>query len=159
MKRMLLVVTTLALISLLALVSFALPEAIDVKLGVTPTVDGVISPKEWDDADKIEFPTDGGNCTVYFKHNGSVLYVAFNVPNKDSDSGVQIFVDTNYDQASAPQTDDYRFTIARKSPPNDYGENQGTGTDWTAWGSPVGWKGKYQDLTSTWLSLLYLLAS
>jgi hypothetical protein len=125
-------------------------DVIDVTSGSTPTVDGIISTGEWTDAHSAIFATSGGICKVCFKHDLTNLYVAFDVPNLDAESAVQIFVDTMYDRASAPQTDDYRFTISRRSGADEYGENQGTGTDWTAWGSPVGWSGAHQDLVSTW---------
>lgn len=127
------------------------PEnSIDVTGGSTPALDGVVSAEEYADAKSVSFATSGGTCTVYFKHNGTTLYVAFNVSNLDAESGVQVFVDLDYDRASLPQTDDYRFTISRRSGADEYGENQGTGTGWSAWGPPVDWTGAHQDLASTW---------
>ena len=122
---------------------------VDVTYGSTPTVDGSISAGEYYDAHLLTFATSGGTCTVYFKHDGSSLYVAFDVPNVDAGSSVQIFVDTNYDRASAPQTDDYRFTIKLDGL---MAENQGTGTGWnpTVWDSAVGWTGARQQFASTW---------
>jgi len=123
---------------------------IDVPFGSTPTLDGIISAGEYTDANYLTLGTSGGTCTVYFKHHGTTLYVAFDVPNLDANSAVQIFVDTDHDQATLPQPDDYRFTIARRSPPNEYGENQGTGSGWTPWGPPVGWTGAHQNLAGSW---------
>ena len=65
---------------------------VDVTYGSTPTVDGSISVGEYTDAHSVTFAMSGGTCTVYFKHNGSSLYVAFDVPNVDAGSAVQIFV-------------------------------------------------------------------
>jgi len=123
---------------------------IDVTYGSTPVIDGVISPGEYTDADTLTFTTSGGTCVVYYKHNGNNAYFAFGVPNKDFESGVQVFVDTDYNDGTLPQTDDYRFTISRRSGANEYGENQGTGTSWGPWLPPSGWTGAHQDLASTW---------
>jgi len=155
MKRVLLALAALVLILMLTAVSFALPEGIDVTCGSTPTVDGIISPGEWTCADCVTFATEGGTCTVYFKHDGTTLYVAFDIPNKVEGSAVQIFLDTDYDRATLPQTDDWRFTISRRDYPDEFGLNQGTGSGWTPWitqGDGVwdGWYGERSDIDSHW---------
>ena len=77
--------------------------------------------------------------------------MAFDVPNLNADSGVQVFVDTLNDKASLPNTDDYRFTISRRTGEDEYGENNGNGTDWTSWNPTLqGWTGNHTDLASTW---------
>jgi parallel beta-helix repeat protein len=120
----------------------------DVTFGTTPTVNGIISAGEYTDANSITFETLGGTCTVYSKHNGTALYVAFDIPNVGG--AVQVFLDTDHDQANLPQPDDYRLTIQQNEPPYDLRENQGTGSSWTTMHSPIGWSGAYQNLGSSW---------
>lgn len=84
--------------------------------GSTPTLDGVISVGEWDDADVVTFSVTGGaNCTVYVKQDGVNLYVAFNIPDTtysvDDTSGIAF--DVNHDGNLILQTDDVLFTINR----------------------------------------------
>ncbi len=125
--------------------------AIDVTFGSTPIIDGVISPSEYTDANWLVFSTSGGDCTVYYKHDGTTLYVAFDVPNLDDESAVQIFVDPDNDGGDTPRINDYRFTISRRSGDNEYGENEGNNTDWGVWGPPPhNWIGAHEDLVSTW---------
>lgn len=158
MKRMLLALATLVLISMLTVVGFALPELIFVPWRIAPTVDGIISPREYIDANSVTFATSGGTCTVYFKHDGTTLYVAFDVPNADINtpapevnSSVQVFIDALNDKASLPQTDDWRFTISlRTKPLDDVGENQGTGVGWSGWRQPVGWSYAWQVWNDWW---------
>ncbi|HOP46546.1 MAG TPA: hypothetical protein PK874_02690 [Desulfobacteraceae bacterium] len=69
-----------------------------------------------------------GTVTVYFSEDASNLYVAFDMGFLPyAGSAVQVFVDTNYDRSSSPQTDDYRFTVREDGARL---ENQGTGTGW-----------------------------
>jgi len=126
--------------------------SIGVVFGQTPTLDGDLTPGEYADADSLNFDTAGGQATVYFKHDGHNLYLAFDLPNTDFASGMQVYLDTNYDQANTPQTDDYRFMVQCDPPadPADFGENQGTGAGWSAWSPSDGWSGAYQVLQSRW---------
>lgn len=149
MKRVLLALMALTLFSMLTTASVAgeLP-IITIPKGTTPTIDGVISPGEWTAAGVVTFPTSGGDCTVYFMHDGTALYFAFDVPNADintpapeKNSSVQVFIDADHDCAPMPQTDDWRFTISlRTNPLDDDGENQGNGVDWGSWNQPAGWQ-------------------
>lgn len=159
MKHILLALTALVLFSMLTTASFAEEcPIIIIPNGTTPTIDGAISAGEWDDANSVTFSTSGGTCTVYFKHNGTALHFAFDVPNRDIDSAVQIFVDPDNNDGTAPQTDDYRFTIQPSGAMGcNYGQNQGTGSDWSApmtdcdpHGTPCGWYADYQESATTW---------
>jgi len=155
MKRILTAVAIIALISMLTVVGSASPDEISVPRahGGTPTVDGSVSSEEYAgvQAGYVTFPTKGGEtCEVFFVHGLFTLYVGFIVPNTDTDSGVQVFLDPEYNKGTAPQTDDWRFTISLRDYPNDYGENQGNGVDWGSWLPPDGWDGDHQVGDGNW---------
>jgi hypothetical protein len=77
-------------------------------------------------------------------------YLWYNVdPTKDDDltkyDAVAIYLDTNFDQATAPQTDDYTFLVGAHHWPNEnatqyHRQARGTGTDWDH-----GWTGEWTD--------------
>ena len=84
--------------------------------GSTPTLDGVISVDEWDDADIVTFNvTDGANCTVYAKQDGVNLHVAFNIPDTtySINDVCGIAFDVDHDGSVTLQADDSLFTITR----------------------------------------------
>ena len=125
----------------------ALNETIYVPRGSKPVIDGLIEPGEWSRAANVSFATDGGICTIYFKHDGSSLYVAFDMPYQKSESAAQVFLDTNNDKATAPQTDDWRLFITRSG--LNYKENRGTGTTWGSANIPSGWMAMVQVIDSS----------
>lgn len=136
------------LLSMLALLAMGqgAKAALNVTFGNTPSIDGMISPGEYSDAGQTSFETSGGTCIVYFKHDGTMLYVAFDLPNLLG--AAQVFLDTQYDDGGSPRTDDYRLSIRRS--PDQIIENRGTGAMWGAPYEPIGWDGAHQDVGSHW---------
>jgi uncharacterized repeat protein (TIGR01451 family) len=104
-----------------------------------PIIDGHISPGEYAGAGRVIFPGYGGyyhEVEVFFKQDGSNLYVAFELPDKTNTApDASLFLDTNNDGGSDPQSDDFQFTIARDGSVWEY---QGDGSAWT------------QNFTLTW---------
>jgi uncharacterized repeat protein (TIGR01451 family) len=98
-----------------------------------PTVDGAIAPGEYAGAGKVAFKGYGGyydEVEVFFTQDGITLYVAFELPDKINHIPVpaaSIFLDTNNDGGSAPQTDDLRLQIWRNG---GLGVWQGNGWTW-----------------------------
>lgn len=131
-------VMPLAVIFLYSLCSFVIGVTINVKYGTTPVMDGNLTPEsEWNDSDNVTFETLGGNATVYFKEDGSSLYMAFEVPNNSSGSALQVFLDTEHNQETAPQTDDYRLTITHND--GALSESPGNGSQWIGGSCCPGW--------------------
>jgi uncharacterized repeat protein (TIGR01451 family) len=101
----------------------------------SPTVDGAIPPGEYAGAGKVTFEGYGGyynEVEVFFTQDGTNLYVAFELPDKINHipvPAVSLFLDTNNDGGSAPQTDDFRFEIWRNG---GLGVWQGNGSTWIA---------------------------
>jgi uncharacterized repeat protein (TIGR01451 family) len=111
--------------------------AADAPYGTSPNVDGRIAPGEYAGADKVTFPGYGGDVEVFFREDGSYLYVAFDFSAPQTPgSAAQVFLDTNHDRASAPQTDDYRLSIIRSG---TLDEMRGTGSGWGGPTAPISW--------------------
>ena len=100
--------------------------------GATPTLDGIISPGEWDDAGNVTFSVTNGNCTVYVKQNSTHLHVAFDVPDNSSwaGEGSYVVLDVDHNGGEHPQTDDVFLVVHRKTPGALREEYNGTGTQW-----------------------------
>lgn len=79
--------------------------------GLTPTIDGVISPGEWVTASNVTF----NQTTVYVMQDGVNLYVAFKVSDSVYSAGDEchILFDVEYDKSSSLQTDDIRLIAKR----------------------------------------------
>jgi len=80
--------------------------------GTTPTIDGVLNPNEWNDADTIEI--NGLNTIqVYFKHDDNNLYFAFDGPLESSNVRFpEIMFDLNNDKTNIWQMDDWWFHVS-----------------------------------------------
>jgi uncharacterized repeat protein (TIGR01451 family) len=103
----------------------------------SPAIDGAIAPGEYAGAGKVTFPGYGGDVEVFFKEDNSYLYVTFDFPApQTSGSAAQVFLDTKHNGGTAPQPDDYRFSITRSGSAM---ENSGTGTGWGSPTVPVSW--------------------
>ena len=67
--------------SLILCLAFSIPavaQVLEIPRGRPATVDGVLSPLEWDDAGTLVMQLDGGReVPVRYKHDGSNLYFAF----------------------------------------------------------------------------------
>jgi uncharacterized repeat protein (TIGR01451 family) len=93
-----------------------------------PIVDGFIAPGEYAGAGKVTFSGYGGAVEVFFKQDRTNLYIAFDFSDpQTADSATQVFLDTHHDGGTAPQTDDYRFSITRSGIAS---AAQGDGTTW-----------------------------
>jgi uncharacterized repeat protein (TIGR01451 family) len=113
------------------------PDVADAPYGWPPTLDGRIAPGEYAGAGKVTFPGHGGDVEVFLREDASYLYIAFDFPDPQTPgSAAQVFLDTAYDRAPQPQTDDYRLSIGRDGSTM---ENQGTGSGWGPPGAPVQW--------------------
>jgi PKD repeat protein len=119
----------------LALMGISLAAAaasIDITLGTTPTLDATISTGEWTDAGSVNISVGGTNGTVYFKHDGKDLYLAFEY---NAGQMAEVFVDMNNDAGTAPQNDDVCLHASTALM-----EKTGTGVDWSRWNTgPTGW--------------------
>jgi len=115
-------------------------DSIDVPYGSTPTIDGVIAPGEYGSPSQIQFAGHRGTVLVYVKHDASNLYVAFDLPDTTPFDGhgpaVQVFLDTNHNHGTTPQSDDYRLTISKGGIVE---ERQGDGAFWENPVPPNGW--------------------
>jgi hypothetical protein len=87
-------------------------EQLTAAYGSSPSVDGFISPGEWDDASTVSF----NHTVVYIKQNGENLYAAFNVSDNTANlsrDGVAIAIDVLNDGGASPQDDDIILYIIR----------------------------------------------
>ncbi|MCX7683235.1 MAG: hypothetical protein N2508_14925, partial [Anaerolineae bacterium] len=115
-----------------------------------PKVDGLISPGEYAGAGKVVFPGYGGDVEVFFKQDGTNLYVAFELPDKVNRipvPHVSLLVDTLANGGGAPQPDDYWFMVYRNGGASEW---QGTGTTWTPAMPPLAWNYGVTETMSGW---------
>jgi len=78
-------------------------DSIVIPYGTSPTIDGILSTGEWDDASTIQLSAING--IVHFKHTDTHLFVAFSDPIGYYNS-TGIYLDLLHDGGSAPQMDD-----------------------------------------------------
>ncbi|MFQ5603635.1 MAG: T9SS type A sorting domain-containing protein [bacterium] len=107
----------------------------DAPFAVQPTINGAIAAGEYTDADSAQVIQNKDTTRVYYKVDGTYLYVAFNMTDLSASSSARIYLDTAHDGGSTPQTDDYRLTRAING---QMQEDQGSGAGWSA-NSPSGW--------------------
>ena len=80
-------------------------DTINVPHGSDITLDGYIMGNEWSDAQTVTIPTVG--LTVYYKHNGQDLHLAFeDVNGYGYSSSTGIYLDLDLNGGTAPATDD-----------------------------------------------------
>ena len=145
---MLILLTLLPLASSLTILVQAHPyyEIIAVA-GSTPTIDGVISPEEWDDADYETF----NETTVFVKQDGVNFYIAFNVTDATyseyDECGIDFDVDD--DGSATLQTDDIGFTVMRNGTIYELNVTMGT---WTPHFQVSGWTAKANSTEKVWQS-------
>ncbi|UCE37216.1 MAG: right-handed parallel beta-helix repeat-containing protein [Thermoplasmata archaeon] len=121
---------------------------IDVRFGATPTIDGVISPGEWDDANSIRFYNAQGEINVYLKHDDDTLYFMSHIIDSTYYWGddIVIGIDTEHNGELHPQPDDYQFYIRRDVSTSEI--NRGSGSGWES--VPVDeWAGEVWNETSS----------
>jgi hypothetical protein len=86
--------------------------------GTRPTVDGKWSAGEWDDALECSVANSTLTSYVRVKWNGSFFYILIDSPWDTTNSSIYpyentwIAFDTMHNYGSAPQTDDYMFSIS-----------------------------------------------
>lgn len=116
-------------------------STVDVTGAPAPTIDGTIDAAEWADAVSVSLAKagDADRATAYLKHDGTKLYVGFDVQDTTPEDGdsVRVVLDTNNDKSSAPQTDDFDLKIEKIAASLD--ERTGTGTGWSGTSSGTGW--------------------
>ncbi|MHC4617178.1 MAG: DOMON domain-containing protein [Planctomycetota bacterium] len=115
------------------------PEVVDAPFDnpPSPTVDGLIAPGEYAGAGKVTFPGHGGDVEVFFKEDGTFLYVAFDVPLFDLSSGstyVDVYLDTDHDH-TMDQTD-YQLRVRDDGVTREYTPTAGL---WGGEKSAVNW--------------------
>ncbi|MCD4817930.1 MAG: T9SS type A sorting domain-containing protein [Candidatus Cloacimonetes bacterium] len=119
-------------------------DTLNIQNGTIPTIDGIISTGEWDDAISLSFSAGSGanqiTVTCYLKHNGiDTLYIAQDVPILNNGDQAFLWFDTLHNNGTTPQTDDYRLSGYFLDFPGYDGEVQGTGSSWGSWTNPSGW--------------------
>lgn len=89
-------------------------DTIRIKYGPAATIDGVISPGEWDGVDSVQISIAGGKLvTVYFKHDGSSLFLAYlNNLGSMSFRFPEVMLDVNNDKSSGWLNDDFWFHVS-----------------------------------------------
>ncbi len=102
------------------------------------TLDGLASPGEYPDATQAAFPTVSGMTTVSVSMDETYVWVHASIADSSAAGppAFQVFLDTAFDRATLPQTDDYRLSVRRGT--NVRQENRGDGTYWST-GGPGGW--------------------
>ena len=133
----------LALLCLSVVVTGVLAQyLIDAKYGPTPTIDGLISLGEWDDAATVTF----NKTTVYVMQDAVNLYVAFDVSDSIDSNGdsCAIYFDVEHQGGPSLQSDDIRLIVKRDGslqehkatyfapPVDEYMWTAATVSDWTA---------------------------
>lgn len=102
MKRT--IIIAIAIVISLGFINAQTEETIDIPLGTSPTIDGVLSAGEWSDASFVEI--ESIMAKVYFKCTSTHLYVAFSDFNQMYSNSTGIYIDQLNDKGSAPQADD-----------------------------------------------------
>jgi len=136
-----LMVTLLILTFLMAMLPSAAAQAGPAMyappLTVTPTIDGIWSFGEWNDAPEYWITGPGGTSYVRVKHNGSHLFMIIDSPWDTTNASVYdsenlwVAFDTAHNRGSAPQTDDWLFDNPHSSKQVDMESWNGTGTGWS----------------------------
>ncbi|MCK5415326.1 MAG: hypothetical protein KAJ35_08085, partial [Thermoplasmata archaeon] len=110
----------------------SMADSIDVTSGTTPTLDSTISPNEWADAGHVNISVAGTNGSVYFKHDGVNVYLAFVY---SSGQMAEVYLDIDHDAGTAPGTDDVCLHASTALM-----ERTGTGSAWSGWTTTItGW--------------------
>lgn len=129
-------------LSFLLLTGIVAADTIDILQGSIPVIDGNITVGEWTDAGSVFMNNSEDNMTIYFKHDGSNLYIAFDILDTTSISNMQVLLDTQHNNGTTPQTDDHALTVRING--SSSLEDQGDGTGWvrlwdSSWGGKPYW--------------------
>ena len=155
-KRKLAKETLILLLAITLAIAFSTPMArasseniIVAVYGLTPTANGAFESGEWDDASSIAVSiTDGANCTVYAKQDGTSLYAGFDISDStfnNSDCCILIF-DVDHDGNTSLQTDDVWFRISRVGDTQEYNVTAG---GWFP-AAVSGWIAKADSTSTAW---------
>ena len=124
-------------------------DTLFVPYGSMPTIDGQISPGEWDDADTVLVASlPEGPAVIYYKQSPDSLYIAIELPDgtyNDFDNA-SIYFDTDHDGGSAPQTDDFGCGSHRGGMLVEF---VGTGSGWVQ-DSIDGWNAALTSTSTYW---------
>ena len=82
-----------------------------IKHGSTPIIDGILSSDEWKDAESVRIGVEQGwTVEVFYKHDGSNLYIAFsNLIRKDRAIYPEVLLDIANGKTSSWNSDDWWF--------------------------------------------------
>ncbi|MCJ2540249.1 MAG: PKD domain-containing protein, partial [Candidatus Thermoplasmatota archaeon] len=132
LSRTLFLLVCLMTLVVLGLGMTSTADSIDVTSGTTPTLDSTISPNEWADAGHVNISVAGTNGSVYFKHDGVNVYLAFVY---SSGQMAEVYLDTDHDAGTSPGTDDVCLHASTALM-----EKTGTGSAWSGWTTSIsGW--------------------
>jgi hypothetical protein len=127
-------------------------DIIDARFGTTPTVDGILSDGEWDDANFISYRKRINTVSIYFKENGENFYVGFDIPDSTKfdfdDSGINIDLNDNGDV----DPEDCFIEISREGNMRERHEEepQDGPDDYRDYVDPVGWHGNFSSNDLGW---------
>jgi len=131
------------IVTIIFLEAYSIAQStLTVSHGTSPTIDGIISTGEWNDATIKTYQVGTSpnimTVTVYIKHNGSdTLYIAQNMPNMLSGDRDLVMFDKNNNGGSYPLVDDFMLNKYHCLG-GPYLEGQANGSDWN-WITPSGW--------------------
>lgn len=144
------VLTVLVTITSFSIVASAFglndPEVI-AKYGVTPRIDGEFGISEWTDASTVYVEPE---AILYFKQDGSNLYVGFNVSDEksSSDDYAAFLFDVEYNKGSVLGDDDLFFWVNREGTVKEYAGIEGS-SSWTET-SVSGWAAAIYNASNFW---------
>ena len=84
-------------------------QQINIPTGTKPTIDGVLSPNEWSDADSVDIEVQANwTVKVYYKHTNSCLYIAFTgLVTMFGERYPDVMLDINNDRSTSWNGDDW----------------------------------------------------
>ena len=131
-------------------------STVDVMAGTTPTIDGTLA-GQWADTTiaTIDITVTGGaTAHVYLKHDGTKLYVGFDVPDAtghgESSDYVAVLLDTDNSKEAVGQPDsgDFRLSINREDVASEAYVYEPDG--WNSGNLPVDWTGEATSTSTAW---------
>jgi len=148
-KYQVLILATLLLLasSLMTLVQAHPNYEIIAIAGSTPTIEGIISPGEWDDANSETF----NETTVFVKQDGVNLHIAFNATDNTYSEydEFDITIGVDHDGNATLQTDDIGFSVTRNGIIYELNVTMGT---WTPSEYVSGWTADASSTGNAWQS-------
>ncbi|UCH88513.1 MAG: PKD domain-containing protein [Thermoplasmata archaeon] len=148
MCMVMIITSVMVMISILMLIPFTTSahsgDSIGAGFSTAPTIDGTLSPGEWDDSDYVYIQGQNSETiNVYYKHDRNNLYIGFDT---NSDYLAEIYLDTYNDGGLRPQNDDFLLHAS-----GTLYDQQGNGYDWgntnyeiTGWNASTMYEGSGQ---------------